>query len=441
MDIALAQPVLRPVLGEALAGIDQEHALAGGGVLLVQHQDAGGNAGAIEEVRGQADDAFQDAGADELFADHGLGISPEQHAVRQDASGLSRAIHAAEDVQQVGVVALLRRRLAPGEALELVVRRREAGGPGLVGERRIGDDVVVGAERGLAVLELGIGEGVAGKDVRRGEVVKDHVHPRETGGGDVLFLALQRDVLPRLGGHLQQQRAGPAGGVVGAGAALGIVRADADDLGDDPADLAGRVELALALAALRGEVPHEVLVGVAEDVIVLRAVLREIQLRLLEDGDEAGEAVHHFLAFTELVRVVEVGEIRAGEPGIRRHQRGDDLLVDAVADVGLALHGDHVGEAGPGRDHHRRLEVLAVAVFVGDVFDEEQEEDVVLVLAGIHAAAQRVAGGPDGGVEVGFLERHRGENDPKAGASKGGIRHSAGVADRLTRGGFGGSGK
>jgi hypothetical protein len=27
-------------------------------------------------------------------------------------------------------------------------------------------------------------------------------------------------------------------------------------------------------------------------------------------------------------------------------------------------------------------------------------------LAGIHAAAELVAGGPEGGVEVGFLERH-----------------------------------
>ena len=41
----------------------------------------------------------------------------------------------------------------------------------------------------------------------------------------------------------------------------------------------GRVELPLALAALGGEVPHEVFVGIAEDVVVLGTVLREIQLR------------------------------------------------------------------------------------------------------------------------------------------------------------------
>ena len=36
------------------------------------------------------------------------------------------------------------------------------------------------------------------------------------------------------------------------------------------------------------------------------------------------------------------------------------------------------------------------------------DEDVVLVLRGIHAAAQLVAGLPEGGIELGFLEGHRG---------------------------------
>ena len=75
------------------------------------------------------------------------------------------------------------------------------------------------------------------------------------------------------------------------------------------ADLGRRVELALALAALGGEVPHQVFVGVAEDVVALGAVLREVERRVLEDGDQVGEPVHHLLAVAELVGVVEVGEV------------------------------------------------------------------------------------------------------------------------------------
>ena len=127
--------------------------------------------------------------------------------------------------------------------------------------------------------------------------------------------------------------------------ALVFCRRDADHLGDDAADLGGRVELPLALAALGGEVPHQVLVGVAEDVVVVGAVLREVELGLLEDADQVGQAIHHRLAFAELVRVVEVGEVAAGKPRVGVDQRLDDLGVDLVADVALALERDHVLEA------------------------------------------------------------------------------------------------
>ena len=61
------------------------------------------------------------------------------------------------------------------------------------------------------------------------------------------------------------------------------------------------------------------------------------------------------------------------------------------ADVAVALEGDHVLEAGALRDRDRRGKIIGIAVLVGDVFDEQHEQDVVLVLAGIHAAAQLIA--------------------------------------------------
>ena len=59
---------------------------------------------------------------------------------------------------------------------------------------------------------------------------------------------------------------------------------------------------------------------------------------------------------------------------------------------------------------NRDRRVGLAGVLVADVLDEQQDEDVVLVLAGVHAAAQLVAAGPEGGVEFGFLDGHeRGE--------------------------------
>jgi len=46
------------------------------------------------------------------------------------------------------------------------------------------------------------------------------------------------------------------------------------------------------------------------------------------------------------------------------------------------------------------------SVTVADVFHEQKNEDIILVLAGVHAAAELVAGGPEGRVEFGFFEGH-----------------------------------
>ena len=68
-------------------------------------------------------------------------------------------------------------------------------------------------------------------------------------------------------------------------------------------------------------------------------------------------------------------------------------------------------EARTGRNRDRRVGLAGV--FVADVLDEQQDEDVILVLAGVHAATELVAAGPEGGVELGFLERHVYIRQPK----------------------------
>ena len=52
VDVLLAEAVFRTVLLEAPGGINHKNALAGGGVFLVEHEDAGGDAGAVKEIGG-----------------------------------------------------------------------------------------------------------------------------------------------------------------------------------------------------------------------------------------------------------------------------------------------------------------------------------------------------------------------------------------------------
>ena len=149
--------------------------------------------------------------------------------------------------------------------------------------------------------------------------------------------------------------------------------------------------------------PHQVLVGVPEDVVVVGAVLGEVELGAREDVDQVGQPFDLGLPFAELVGIVEIREVAVGEPVIGLHELRDDLGVDLVADVALAAQREHVREARALGDRDWRGEVGTVTVLVGDVLDEQHEQDVVLVLAGVHAAAELIARGPEGGVEVGFL--------------------------------------
>ena len=104
----------------------------------------------------------------------------------------------AEDVQQVGVVALLGGRHAPGEALK-----------GSFGRSRSPVLQVLSENGGLATtkskvlsrspsLKCGAGQGVALPDVGRRAVVQDHVHAGQARGGAVHLLPVERDVLARL---------------------------------------------------------------------------------------------------------------------------------------------------------------------------------------------------------------------------------------------------
>ena len=126
-------------------------------------------------------------------------------------------------------------------------------------------------------------------------------------------------------------------------------------------------------------------------------MLAEVEFRFLEDGDQVGQAVDSVLAFAQLVGVVEVGKVAARQLAVGLDERLDDLGVDPVADVVLAFQGHHVLERGALGDDDRWGKVVAVGVLVAD---EQHEQDIVLVLAGVHAATQFIARCPDGAVEV-----------------------------------------
>ena len=146
-----------------------------------------------------------------------------------------------------------------------------------------------------------------------------------------------------------------------------------------------------------------VFVGIAQEIVAFGAVAAEIQFRLVKNGDQFGKPFDHLATGAQLCRVVEVGLIDDALQTIGFGQLADDL-VDLVANLLVALEGNHVGKAPAfgNLDHG----VFLTGIFVGDILYEEQDQDVVLVLAVIHASAKLIATFPKRTVKFRFLDSH-----------------------------------
>lgn len=129
-------------------------------------------------------------------------------------------------------------------------------------------------------------------------------------GRSILLLPEEGGRSRRLIGHFEQKRSRTAGRVIHRGVRGNPSSFDAENLSHDAADLCrGIEELAFAID-LRGEVPHQVLVGIAKDVVAIGTVLGEVERRIVKDCDHVGESIHHLLAAAEFGAFAEIWEIR-----------------------------------------------------------------------------------------------------------------------------------
>ena len=161
-----------------------------------------------------------------------------------------------------------------------------------------------------------------------------------------------------------------------------------EHLGHHAAHLSGGVELPLALAALGSEVLHQILVGIAQQVIIGCAVEREVQFVALKLTNEFGECLHLCLARSEFVVVVEVGQGKATDEGGIGLAYRLQLLVDFLSDMGILLQCHEVLEIAAVGHVECRLSLMGL---VGEILHEENHQHIVLVLTGIHGAAQGIA--------------------------------------------------
>ena len=266
-------------------------------------------------------------------------------------------------------------------------------------ERRVGEDVV-GLEVGVAVVVERVAVGDLGVDPADGEV-----HLGQAPGRVVRLLAVDADVADAPGVRLDEplaldeHAAAAAAGVVDAALVRG------EHLDEHADDVARRVELAALLALGGRELGEEVLVDAAEGV--LGPVGRRAEGDVRHEVDELAEA-----------RLVEPGAgVVLGQHALERRVvalDGGHRVVDEGADrrlrggglerrpAGLLGHPEDrggpvlVGVLGIGAVGPVGLELGVLGLEgVADVLEEDQAQDDVLVLGGVHVVAQGVGGLPE----------------------------------------------
>ena len=164
----------------------------------------------------------------------------------------------------------------------------------------------------------------------------------------------------------------------------------------------------------------EVHVGVADDVFAAVApyLLTEVEAGLVKVGDKVLEQAVALFGRTKAGFVVEVDapEHPFELGAVSVFNAGQDA-VDEVAEVMVGAVGDDVVEGGA-FGHHEPLaaelaleqrfvvsvlgaELLTLVIpDVGEVLEEEEHKDVILVLGAVDGATEGVAGAPEGGVDL-----------------------------------------
>ena len=183
-EVLRAQEVLRLAFTVFAVGIDKNDVRAALAfehrVLLVHHQHAGGDAGAVEQSGGQADDGFEPAAFDEVLARFFLLAAAEQHAVRHDgghlAVGLEHGQHVLHE-HEVGLLALFGH--PHGEAAGVFDVLLDV----VLAEGRIGEYAVETHQLVVVGLVLGAAQGVFLADDGMVDAVQQHVHLADGPGG------------------------------------------------------------------------------------------------------------------------------------------------------------------------------------------------------------------------------------------------------------------
>ncbi len=182
--------------------------------MFVEHDETAGDVVAVEKFRGQYDDAFDEVGFDEAFADDVLGagaldapvvlqrllgLVAKQDALRHHNDGFAGWLQRFHDLLHPSVIAVVAGRHPEGEPVVRVTTGKVAEAPILEREGRIHHNPVKLSEpAGLAFAEIRRAQAVAGRGLAkaaRANAVQVHVDTGDVGRGGIALLHVEEQPL------------------------------------------------------------------------------------------------------------------------------------------------------------------------------------------------------------------------------------------------------
>src|SRR5215470_7756086 len=260
--------------------------------IRTQHQDTGRDAGAVEQVRRQANDGLDEVLFEEFLTDLFLFATAKEHTVGHDgrhhAAGLADSQHVLGEHQ----VALLARGRTPTPSKTL--RELHVTARIVLTERWIGDDAVEAFQ--LASLSVhGMQQGILKLNIGALHTMQEHVQFADGPGRGIVHLSAQAHVGRITTGLLDElatndeHTARAAGGIIDAQAQSRL-----DEAHHEANDIAWRVEVAALLTSRFGKHVNQELIRRPQQVrklkiLIAQAVAVEVAHQVLARviGDDA----------------------------------------------------------------------------------------------------------------------------------------------------------
>ena len=263
---------------------------------------------------------------------------------------------------------------------------------------RVGNCKIKATEHGiiLIIFIMRVGECISGVYFSRCFIVQNKVHFCKTGSGDLFFLAVNSYIDGSLICRSDQQGAGSAGRVIDRCVRVGYL-INPDNLCKNSGNLGRSIKLPFALSALRSKVAHQIFVCVTENIIPASFIVLEIKFRTLKNGNQTSELVHHFLTLAELCLVIEMCVIyHSAKIIVFGFSEFCNHLVHFFANIFVPLECNKVVKTSAFRDGD--VCIFDILELIGNIFDKQKCQYVILILRGIHSASEFIATCPQGAV-------------------------------------------